>query len=65
MKALCNHFEGNAKLDIWVMKAQPTLDTLVYMSEHVMLFEWMITKSQEFTEKSKVEQIAKRFKNPT
>jgi hypothetical protein len=75
MKALRNHYEGEAELDMQVSKAQQILDTLVYTNEKRMTFEAMITKlnkaynalkrqGQEFTEKSKVEQIAKRIKNP-
>ena len=57
-------------------KAQQTLDTLVYTNERTLAFKSMITKlnkaynalkrqGQEFTEKSKVEQLAKRIKNPS
>ncbi len=53
-----------------------TDDTLVYTNEKQMTFESMITKlnkaynalkpqGQEFTEKSKVEQLAKQIKNPS
>ncbi len=57
-------------------KAQQILDTLVYTNKKQMTFEAMITKlnkaynalkrqGQEFTERSKVEQLAKRIKNPS
>jgi hypothetical protein len=76
MRALRNHDEGEAELDVQASKAQYILDTLVYTNERNMTFEAMITKlnkaynalkrqGQEFTEKSKVEQLAKRIKNPT
>jgi hypothetical protein len=75
MQALCNHYEGDAELDIQASKAQNVLDTLVYTNEKHTTFEAMITKlnkaynalkrqGQEFMEKSKVEQLAKRIKNP-
>jgi len=75
MRALRNHYEGEAELDVQASKAQQVLDTLVYTNEKIMTFEAMITKlnkaynalkrqGQEFTEKSKVEQLAKRIKNP-
>jgi hypothetical protein len=74
MRALRNHYEGDAELDVQASKAQHVLDTLVYTNEKQMTFEAMITKlnkaynalkrqGQEFTEKSKVEQLAKRIKN--
>ena len=76
MRALRNHYEGEAELDVQASKAQQVLDTLVYTNEKTMTFEAMITKlnkaynalkrqGQEFTEKSKVEQLAKRIKNPS
>ena len=76
MQALRNHYEGEAELDVRASKAQQTLDTLVYTNERTLAFESMITKlnkaynalkrqGQEFTEKSKVEQLAKRIKNPS
>ena len=76
MRALRNHYEGEAELDVQASKAQYILDTLVYTNERNMTFEAMITKlnkaynalkrqGQEFTERSKVEQLAKRIKNPT
>jgi hypothetical protein len=76
MRALRNHYEGEAELDVQASKAQYILDTLIYTNERNMTFEAMITKlnkaynalkrqGQEFTEKSKVEQLAKRIKNPT
>jgi len=76
MQALRNHYEGDAELDVQASKAQHVLDTLVYTNERHMTFEAMITKlnkaynalkrqGQEFTEKSKVEQLAKRIKNPS
>jgi hypothetical protein len=76
MRALRNHYEGEAELDVQASKAQQVLDTLVYTNEKQMTFEAMITKlnkaynalkrqGQEFTEKSKVEQLAKRIKNPS
>ncbi len=76
MRALRNHYEGEAELDVQAAKAQQVLDTLVYTNEKQMTFEAMITKlnkcynalkrqGQEFTDKSKVEQLAKRIKNPS
>ena len=76
MRALRNHYEGEAELDVQASKAQQVLDTRVYTNEKQMTFESMITKlnkaynalkrqGQEFTEKSKVEQLAKRIKNPS
>ena len=76
MQALCLHYEGEAKLDIRATKAQQELDTLVYTNECTMPFKTLITRlnkaynvlkkhGQEFTDKSKVEQLAKRIKNPT
>lgn len=76
MRALRSHYEGEAELDVQASKAQQVLDTLVYTNEKQMTFESMITKlnkaynalkrqGQEFTEKSKVEQLAKRIKNPS
>jgi hypothetical protein len=76
MQALRSHYEGEAELDVQASKAQQVLDTLVYTNEKQMTFEAMITKlnkaynalkrqGQEFTEKSKVEQLAKRIKNPS
>jgi len=75
MQALRLHYEGEAELDIRATKAQQELDTLVYTNERSMPFETMITRlnkaynvlkkhGQEFTDKSKVEQLAKRIKNP-
>ncbi len=63
-------------MDVQASKAQQVLDTLVYTNKKTMTFEAMITKlnkaynalkrqGQEFTEKSKVEQLAKRIKNPS
>jgi hypothetical protein len=76
MKALRNHYEGEAELDMQASKAQQILNTLVYTNEKQMTFEAMITKlgkaynalkrqGQEFTETSKVDQLAKRIKNPS
>jgi hypothetical protein len=76
MQALCNHYEGEVELDVQASKAQQVLNTLVYTNEKQMTFKSMITKlnkayntlkrqGQEFTEKSKVEQLAKRIKNPS
>ena len=76
MQALRLHYEGEAELDIRATKAQQELDTLVYTNERTMPFETLITRlnkaynvlkkhGQEFTDKSKVEQLAKRIKNPT
>ena len=73
MQALRLHYEGEAELDIRATKAQQELDTLVYTNERSMPFETMITRlnkaynvlkkhGQEFTDKSKVEQLAKRIK---
>jgi hypothetical protein len=75
MQALRNHYEGEAELDVQALKAQQVLDTLVYTNEKQMTFEAMITKlnkaynalkrqGQEFTERGKVEKLAKRIKNP-
>ncbi len=74
MLALRGHYEGEAKLDICATKAQQDLDTLVYTNERKMTFEAMITRlnkayivlkkhGQEFTDKLKVEQLAKRICN--
>ncbi len=74
MRALRNHYKGEAELDVQASKAQQVLDTLVYTNEKQMTFKSMITKlnktynalkrqGQEFTEKSKVEQLAKRIEN--
>jgi hypothetical protein len=76
MRALRNHYKGEAGLDVQALKAQQILDTLVYTNKKQMTFESMITKlnkaynalkrqGQEFTEKSKVEQLAKQIKNPS
>ena len=76
MQALRLHYEGEAELDIRATKAQQELDTLVYTNERTMPFETLITRlnkaynvlkkhGQEFTDRSKVEQLAKRIKNPT
>jgi hypothetical protein len=43
MQALCNHYEGEAELDVQASKAQQILDTLVYTNEKQMTFEAMIT----------------------
>ena len=76
MQALRLHYDGEAELDIRATKAQQELDTLIYTNERTMAFETLITRlnkaynvlkkhGQEFTDKSKVEQLAKRIKNPT
>lgn len=76
MKALRDHYEGEAELDVRATKAQQVLNTLVYTNEKIMSFEVMITKlnkaynalkrqGQDFTDKTKVEQLAARIKNPT
>jgi len=76
MRALCNHYEGEAELDVRATKAQQVLNTLTYTNEKVMSFEVMITKldkaynalkrqGQEYTDKTKVEKLAARIKNPT
>lgn len=76
MQALRNHYEGEAELDVRATKAQQTLNTLVYTNEKAMAFEVMITKlnkaynalkrqGQEYTDRTKVEQLAARIKNPT
>jgi hypothetical protein len=76
MRALRNHYQGEAELDVRATKAQNILDTLTYTSEKNMPFETMITtlnkaynslkrQGQEFTDRSKVEQLAKRIKNPS
>jgi hypothetical protein len=76
MTALHDHYQGEAELDLHAMKAQQTLNTLTYMSEKNMPFEMMITtlnkvynllkwQGQEFTDRSKVEQLAKHIKNPS
>ncbi len=75
MEALRLHYEGEAELDIRAMKAQQELDTLIYTNERSIAFETLITRlnkaynvlkkhGQELTDKSKVEQLAKRIKNP-
>jgi len=75
MEALRLHYEGDAELDVRATKAQQTLDTLTYSSERNMPFETMVTtlnkayntlkkQGQEFTDRSKVEQLSKRIKNP-
>lgn len=76
MRALRSHYEGEAELDVRATKAQQVLNTLVYTNEKTMAFEVMITKlnkaynslkrqGQEYTDKTKVEQLAARIKNPT
>ena len=76
MRALRDHYEGEAELDVRATKAQQTLNTLVYTNKKTLAFEVMITKlnkaynalkrqAQEFTNKTKVEQLAARIKNPT
>jgi hypothetical protein len=76
MLALRHHYEGAAELDVRDSKARKVLDDLVYTSERNMPFESMITalnkaynvlkkQGQEFTDSYKVEQLAKRIKNPT
>lgn len=76
MRALRGHYEGEAELDVQANKARETLNDLVYTNERTMAFEAMITKlnkaynslkrqGQEYTDKSKVEHLAKRIKNPT
>lgn len=75
MIALRGHYEGEAELDVRATKAQQDLDNLVYTNERTMTFEAMITRlnkayivlkkhGQDFTDKSKVEQLAKRIRNP-
>lgn len=75
MRALRAHYEGEAELDVRATKAQQELDTLVYTNERTMTFETMVTRlnkayivlkkhGQDFTDKSKVEQLAKRIRNP-
>ena len=75
MQALRLHYEGEAELEIHATKAQRMLDTLVYTNERSMAFKTMITRlnkaynvlkkhGQEFTDLSKVEQLAKWIKNP-
>jgi len=76
MRAHRNYYEGEAELDVRATKAQQILNTLTYTNEKVMSFEVMITKlnkaynalkrqGQEYTDKTKVEQLAARIKNPT
>jgi hypothetical protein len=76
MRALRDHYEGDAELDVRATKAQQVLNTLVYTNKKTMAFETMITKlnkaynalkhqGQDFTDKTKVEQLAARIKNPT
>ncbi len=76
MEALRLHYEGEAELDVRATKAQQELDTLTYTNERAMTFEAMVTRlnkaynilkkhGQDFTDKSKVEQLAKRIKNPS
>jgi len=43
MRALRDHYQGEANLDVRATKAQQTLDTLTYTSEKNMPFETMIT----------------------
>jgi len=75
MQALRLHYEGEAELDIRATKAQQDLDTLVYTNERAMTFETLITRlnkaynvlkkhGQDFTDKSKVDALARRIKNP-
>ncbi len=75
MQALRLHYEGEAELDIRTTKAQQDLDTLVYTKERAMTFETLITRlnkaynvlkkhGQDFTDKSKVNALARRIKNP-
>jgi hypothetical protein len=70
MRALRNHYQGEANLDVCATKAQQTLDTLTYTSKKNMPFETMITnlnkaynslkhQGQEFTDRTKIEQLAK------
>ncbi len=74
MRALRNHYEGEAELDVRATKAQQILDTITYTSERNMPFKQMITtlnkssnvlkkQGKEFTNKSQVEQLANRIKN--
>ena len=76
MQALRDHYEGDAELDVRATKAQQVLNTLVYTNEKTMAFEAMITKlnkaynalkrqGQDYTDKTKVEQLAASIKNPT
>ena len=76
MAALRLHYEGKAELDVRASKAKQELDTLVYTNERSMPFETMINRlnkaynvlkkhGREFTDKSKVEQLAQRIRNPT
>ena len=64
MRALRDHYQGEAELDVRATKAQQTLDTLTYTSEKNMPFKTMITtlnkaynslkrQGQEFTDRSK------------
>jgi hypothetical protein len=47
MKALRNHYEDEAELDVQALKAQQILDTLVYTNKKQMTFEAMITISSQ------------------
>ena len=75
MLMLRAHYKGEAKLDVLTTKAQQDLDTLVYTNKPTVTFKAMITRlnkayiilkkhGQDYTDKSKVEQLAKRIKNP-
>lgn len=75
MKALRDHYEGEWERDVQGTKAQQTLDILTYTSERVMKFENIVMElnraynslkwqGQEFTDKSKFEQLVKLIKNP-
>ena len=43
MRALHDHFEGEAELDVRATKVPQTLDTLVYMNKRIIPFERVIT----------------------
>lgn len=76
MRALRGHYEGEVELDVQANKAREVLNDLINTNERTMAFEAMITKlnkaynslklqGEEYTDKSKVEHLAKRIKNPT
>jgi hypothetical protein len=76
MSALRAHYEGEAELDVRADHARRELRDLAYSDERTMTFETMITRlnkaynvlkkqGQEYTDRSKVEALAQRIKNPT
>jgi hypothetical protein len=76
MAALYLHYEGEAKLNVHATKVQQELNTLVYTNKCTMAYKTLVTRlneaynvlknhGQQFTDKSKVEQLAKQIKNLT